>query len=233
MRKVYEFNELDPKFWVVRTGSGYYNHFDISEGKFKFKTACTIVPGHGGISLRTSRPYSFINNSFSVDFELTEDSYGYVALVFSPEQPVAYSYDSLMFLKLEKVKARTGRVRGGGVMFAHDVELDPEKRSGTLKIENRQGVFSTYIDDKLLTSFQEEFKSGHIYIWLMPALDGFNACRKVEGWIDNFTIEDYETACLHPDLSTLMPTLNSFSTATLYMTFILSFLGIIRGMVPK
>lgn len=236
--KIYEFNELDPKFWKLWTGPGYTTIYEVSEGKFKFRTAC-FADQRTYLILRTSRPYSFINNTFSLDFGVTRDSCGSVLICFSPqyteagEMPfVLQDTDSLFYYKCNgETEAAFMRVRGGALQFSASQYLPEDKLSGTLKFEDTQGKLNLYIDDLLIASVSEEFKYGYIYICLEAMLDPHVCNRKLEGWIDNFKIGNYEAACINPELATLLPTLNSMTAATLSLVTVLSIVGMIKGVM--
>ncbi|MEM2281331.1 MAG: hypothetical protein QXZ68_05010 [Candidatus Bathyarchaeia archaeon] len=239
--KVYEFNELDPNFWSVWTGYGRRNIFEISEGKFKFDVAFRRSIHQGYVVLRTSRPYSFINNQFSIDFEVTPDSFGAISLMFSPEKAEGgcatfglKNADVLSFELLETwCQMLSYRIRNGGIQFYHVKVFEELKYSGTLKLINSQGTVAFLIDNNTVMSIPEEFKYGYIYIQILPELTSRGEFRRLAGSLDNFRIADYETACLNPELATLIPNLNQFTRSTLMLVTVLGLVGALRGIVGK
>lgn len=237
------FDTLDLSKWYITVGGGPLNYYKAENSLLKFISCASYIPGEGDIVMRTASPMSTVNNALSLEVDFKPHSYGVVSLSLSPykyaRQPLfSPNVDTIfVFHADEYLEGYHGTglmiIRNGLKVATISRPLDWNIHHFKLRLENRDGVLYGFCNDELLAGFKTDYNVCYAYIGIMPFLDGGDVCRAVEGYIDNFTIENFEASQVHPQLASLRPSLENLSYATLNLSVVASIYGLMRGLARE
>jgi len=187
------------------------NIIEVVNGKLHLLTLRQGLNGYCVVC--SENPYYLANNGVEIDFELDPKSVGSLALMIAPykiriglPEYLLKNFDMVTF-EIDPWFRHVAGVKfmRGGVPSAAAKTLSPDVFSGKLRIENKGGVTSCYVNGEKIGSFRQMNNMNvAVFIEAFPYSDYAANPRVLDAYVDTLSIDEVATAMLGTQWADMM-----------------------------